>query len=119
METSRSISLKVAGIIVFVGVCLASLSQWNFRPGNSNAANLSNGTHQWDSTVLLISLDGLKPEYLHSGHLPNLLKLSQGHWPADLNHDISVLAAESMIPVSPSLTFPNHWVGDRNVVFKT
>lgn len=114
MEASRSISLKLAGIGVFVGVCLASLSQWTFRADESAHAatlHLSNGTHRWEPTVLMISLDGLKPEYLNSGHLPNLLKLSQGHWPTDFDHDISILAAESMIPVCPSLTFPNHWVG--------
>ncbi|TYJ52671.1 hypothetical protein B9479_006720 [Cryptococcus floricola] len=63
---------------------------------------LSNGTHAYHPTTLLISLDGFRPSYFssHAALLPNLHALA-AH-PAGLR-------AESMQPVFPSLTFPNHW----------
>ncbi|ODO07647.1 hypothetical protein L198_01228 [Cryptococcus wingfieldii CBS 7118] len=63
---------------------------------------LSNGTHAYHPTTLLISLDGFRPSYFssHADLLPNLHALASH--PAGLR-------AESMQPVFPSLTFPNHW----------
>jgi predicted AlkP superfamily pyrophosphatase or phosphodiesterase len=61
---------------------------------------LSNGTHAYRPTTLLVSLDGFRPTYLtsHPHLLSNILSLtSQG------------MRAESMRPVFPTLTFPNHW----------
>ncbi|KAK8865583.1 hypothetical protein IAR55_000727 [Kwoniella newhampshirensis] len=63
---------------------------------------LSNGTHSFHPTTLLISLDGFRPSYLdsHPHLLSSILAL------ATSTHG---LRAESMQPVFPSLTFPNHW----------
>ncbi|WVQ85744.1 hypothetical protein IAT38_007911 [Cryptococcus sp. DSM 104549] len=63
---------------------------------------LTNGTHPYHATTLLISLDGFRPSYLssHPHLLSNILALSTSY------HG---LRAESMQPVFPSLTFPNHW----------
>ncbi|WVW80511.1 hypothetical protein I302_102495 [Kwoniella bestiolae CBS 10118] len=63
---------------------------------------LSNGTHTYHPTVLLISLDGFRPSYLtsHSNLLPNILNLARMD---------DGIRAESMRPVFPTLTFPNHW----------
>ncbi|GFZ43401.1 hypothetical protein JCM24511_01121 [Saitozyma sp. JCM 24511] len=61
---------------------------------------LSNGTHAYRPTTLLVSLDGFRPTYLtsHPHLLSNILSLtSQG------------MRAESMRPVFPTLTFPLHW----------
>ncbi|KAJ7600864.1 Phosphodiest-domain-containing protein [Mycena floridula] len=58
----------------------------------------SNGTHEFKRTVLIVSIDGLRADYLDRGLTPHLLDISkQG------------LRAKSMIPVFPTLTFPNHW----------
>ncbi|KAK4684949.1 hypothetical protein P7C73_g5211, partial [Tremellales sp. Uapishka_1] len=67
------------------------------RPHFPLPALLSNGTHPFYPTVILISLDGFRPSYLstHPHLLPNLLSLP--------------LRAESIQPVFPTLTFPNHW----------
>ncbi|KAG8187962.1 hypothetical protein JTE90_025732 [Oedothorax gibbosus] len=52
-----------------------------------------------DSTpLILISLDGLRPDYLKRGFTPTLSKLSQCGTNADF-----------MYPVFPSKTFPNHY----------
>lgn len=60
------------------------------------ATPLSNGTHEWRRSVILVSLDGVRPAYLTPALLPFLSQTPE-------------LLAESMRPVSPSLTFPNHW----------
>lgn len=36
-----------------------------------------NGTHEWDRTVLLVSLDGLRADYLEKGLTPNLLGIAK------------------------------------------
>ncbi|XAO23591.1 hypothetical protein I312_102371 [Cryptococcus bacillisporus CA1280] len=64
---------------------------------------LTNGSHSFHPTVLLLSLDGFRSSYLstHAHLLPNLLSLSSSSkWG---------LRAASMQPVFPTLTFPNHW----------
>ncbi|KAF8906136.1 Phosphodiest-domain-containing protein [Mucidula mucida] len=58
----------------------------------------SNGTHDFKRTVLIVSIDGLRADYLDRGLTPHLLNISkQG------------LRAKSMQPIFPTLTFPNHW----------
>ncbi|KAI0314078.1 Phosphodiest-domain-containing protein [Amylostereum chailletii] len=58
----------------------------------------SNGTHDFKRTVLIVSIDGLRADYLDRGLTPHLLDISkQG------------LRAKYMKPVFPTLTFPNHW----------
>jgi predicted AlkP superfamily pyrophosphatase or phosphodiesterase len=106
----RQLGVAAALLVILVGVYLTAYIERPVQPSRSKPGSRSNGTHAWESTVLLISLDGLKPDYLDSGYLPTLLDLAEGRWPIGLHHLSSVLHAESMIPVSPSLTFPNHWV---------
>ena len=48
--------------------------------------------------VILVSLDGFKPDYLHRGVTPNLNQLAA-----------SGVRAEAMHPSFPSITFPNHY----------
>ncbi|WWD05374.1 hypothetical protein V865_003448 [Kwoniella europaea PYCC6329] len=76
-----------------------------FSPNSSpyqSIPTLSNGTHPFHPTVLLISLDGFRPSYLtsHVDLLPNLVGLAKRD---------DGIRAESMKPVFPTLTFPNHW----------
>lgn len=61
-------------------------------------ALLSNGTHEYRKTVLLVSIDGLRADYLDRGLTPHLLHISKRG-----------LRAEWMKPAFPTLTFPNHW----------
>ncbi|KAJ2021375.1 hypothetical protein IW146_002025 [Coemansia sp. RSA 922] len=59
---------------------------------------LSNGTHWFKPTVILVSLDGFRADYLDRGITPELLHIGrQG------------LRADYMIPSFPSSTFPNHY----------
>ncbi|WWC88224.1 uncharacterized protein L201_003129 [Kwoniella dendrophila CBS 6074] len=81
---------------------LSFFSSISITPLPKHLPTISNGTHSFYPTVLLISLDGFRPEYLksHSDLLSNLIELSKS--------DIGI-KAESMKPVFPTLTFPNHW----------
>lgn len=57
-----------------------------------------NGTHSFKKTVILVSLDGFRADYLDRRLTPHLVRLSERG-----------LKAESMKPQFPTLTFPNHW----------
>ncbi|KAG0165386.1 hypothetical protein DFQ28_008723 [Apophysomyces sp. BC1034] len=61
----------------------------------------SNGTHQFRTTVILISLDGFRPEYLERNVTPHLAQLGQ--------KASDGMKAEYMYPCFPPTTFPNHW----------
>ncbi|EIW59386.1 Phosphodiest-domain-containing protein [Trametes versicolor FP-101664 SS1] len=58
----------------------------------------SNGTHEFKKSALIVSIDGLRADYLDRGLTPHLLAISKDG-----------LRAKSMKPVFPTLTFPNHW----------
>ena len=65
----------------------------------SPAAAASTHPEQRDKPYLiLISLDGFKAEYLDRFDLPNLQRLAGRG-----------ARAKAMVPVFPSLTFPNHY----------
>ncbi|KAI6098123.1 nucleotide pyrophosphatase [Pisolithus sp. B1] len=73
-------------------------SQTNASRGGPRGGYLWNGTHEFNRTVILVSIDGLRADYLDRGLTPHLLDISkQG------------IRAEYMKPVFPTLTFPNHW----------
>lgn len=58
----------------------------------------SNGTHEFKKTVLMVSIDGLRADYLDRGLTPHLLDISR-----------EGIRAKYMKPIFPTLTFPNHW----------
>ncbi|KAJ2784000.1 hypothetical protein H4R18_001392 [Coemansia javaensis] len=58
----------------------------------------SNGTHLFRPTLILVSLDGFRADYLDRGATPNLARLGQ-----------EGLRADYMLPSFPSSTFPNHY----------
>ena len=56
----------------------------------------SNGTHSFQPTVLIISLDGFRPDYIDIGVTPNIHRLRE-----------MGVSPEYMKPSFPSVTFPN------------
>ncbi|TRM70441.1 alkaline-phosphatase-like protein [Schizophyllum amplum] len=106
-EWSRSRLLCVAISFIVLLVTGAFARVWYVRPPPTHyedgialhgAELQSNGTHEFKRTVLIVSIDGLRADYLDRGLTPHLLEISkQG------------LRAKSMIPIFPTLTFPNHW----------
>jgi len=57
---------------------------------------VSNGTNEFSSTVLIISLDGFRPDYIDRDVTPNMHALRE-----------KGVAPEFMRPSFPSVTFPN------------
>ncbi|KAI0771197.1 Phosphodiest-domain-containing protein [Trametes elegans] len=68
------------------------------RPKLHTQGLVSNGTHEFRKSALIVSIDGLRADYLDRGLTPHLLAISKDG-----------LRAKSMKPVFPTLTFPNHW----------
>ncbi|KAI0769919.1 Phosphodiest-domain-containing protein [Fomes fomentarius] len=68
------------------------------RPSLQTDGLLSNGTHEFKKTALIVSIDGLRADYLDRNLTPHLLAISKDG-----------LRAKSMKPIFPTLTFPNHW----------
>jgi len=66
------------------------------RPPRQNVKILSNGTHSFQPTVLIVSLDGFRPDYIDRDLTPNLHKLRE-----------MGVAPEYMKPSFPTVTFPN------------
>lgn len=66
------------------------------RPQRPSVKVNSNGTHTFQPTVLIVSLDGFRPDYIDRLLTPNMHKL----------RDTGV-APEYMKPSFPSVTFPN------------
>ncbi|KAK5129382.1 hypothetical protein LTR08_003542 [Meristemomyces frigidus] len=62
------------------------------------AQSLSNGTHTFAPTTILISLDGFRADFVHLGLTPTLSELIHAG-----------VSPEYMNPSFPSLTFPNHF----------
>ncbi len=66
--------------------------------GFAATGHSSHASDEEPRTVILISIDGLRADYLTRENTPNLLELAdQGVW------------AEYLEPVFPSKTFPNHY----------
>lgn len=90
-----------------VGVALAACAAATTPPpaatGVTHAAGPGSGglnrpAHRDAPYVVLISFDGFRPDYLDRFDLPNLRRVIAGG-----------VRAQSMTPVFPSLTFPNHY----------
>ncbi|RIA80199.1 alkaline-phosphatase-like protein [Glomus cerebriforme] len=71
-------------------------------PRNKNlplsSALYSNGTHEFNNTVILISFDGFRSDYLDRNVTPTLKEFFQ-----------KGIKAEYMLPSFPSVTFANHY----------
>ncbi|KAJ1770343.1 hypothetical protein EV179_000992 [Coemansia sp. RSA 487] len=67
-------------------------------PGATEGNLVSNGTHWFRPTLVVVSLDGFRADYLDRGFTPSLVQLGQ-----------KGLRADYMVPSFPSSTFPNHY----------
>ncbi|KAN0087493.1 Alkaline-phosphatase-like, core domain containing protein [Tylopilus felleus] len=96
-STWKILAALSALVVLAVGGAAYFGSRTSQKP-TRNTPRLSNGTHEFKRTVILISIDGLSASYLDRGLTPHLLDIShQG------------LRAKYMKPIFPTLTFPNHW----------
>ena len=67
------------------------------RPLKVTIPNTKANGKSWEQTVILISLDGFRAEYLKRKHVPTLQKL------------VKQSISSNMHPVFPTSTFPNHY----------
>ncbi|KAI6009012.1 alkaline-phosphatase-like protein [Pisolithus microcarpus] len=96
-ERPALVSFTALGLLLLGGFFYLS-NQPNASGEGPRGDYLWNGTHEFKRTVILVSIDGLRADYLDRGLTPHLLDISkQG------------IRAEYMKPVFPTLTFPNHW----------
>lgn len=88
-----------SAIITFV-VGLILVAYYIFKPSKPIAAPtmVSNGTHLFAPTTILISLDGFRADFLYRGLTPTMSKfIAEG------------ISPKYMRPSFPSVTFPNHF----------
>ncbi|KAH9889967.1 Phosphodiest-domain-containing protein [Cubamyces lactineus] len=94
-------------LLISVAIPVHRLLRWGWSGSGEGCAEgrklrtaglLSNGTHEFKKSALIVSIDGLRADYLDRGLTPYLLAISKDG-----------LRAKSMKPVFPTLTFPNHW----------
>ncbi|EME49867.1 hypothetical protein DOTSEDRAFT_144256 [Dothistroma septosporum NZE10] len=90
--------IVVAFSALLFGAYTASHADITFKKTNSVPRVLSNGTHQFAPTTILISLDGFRADFLHRNLTPTLS--------AFVKEGVS---PKYMLPSFPSLTFPNHF----------
>lgn len=75
---------------------------WNDHPLDSDRTltqTRSNGTHQFNTTLILVSLDGFRAEYLKRNLTPRMTMIKEKLG----------IQADYLKPQFPTLTFPNHW----------
>ncbi|KAG9296315.1 hypothetical protein G9A89_014907 [Geosiphon pyriformis] len=98
----RLFFLRAAWTLIFFVILLNCYSIFfkrkEYSEGNPMPPPLFNGSHYFRPTVILLSYDGFRSDYLERDLTPTIAKLaSEG------------VKAEYMIPCFPSVTFSNHY----------
>ncbi|KYG43388.1 hypothetical protein M433DRAFT_71773 [Acidomyces richmondensis BFW] len=88
----------IAFLAALYGAWLASNSKHHTRGTRYVPQQLSNGSHIFAPTTILISLDGFRADFLHRNLTPTLSEFVR-----------SGVSPKYMFPSFPSLTFPNHF----------
>ncbi|KAG8724375.1 hypothetical protein FRC09_019483 [Ceratobasidium sp. 395] len=91
----------IAAALAFIGVTAIILISVLFIDPiwrRKQSVFMNNGTHDFRKTVIVMSFDGFRADYLERGLTPHLLATGD-----------SGLRARWMQPAYPALTFPNHW----------
>jgi predicted AlkP superfamily pyrophosphatase or phosphodiesterase len=86
--------IRLLIVLLFFATAAATLAA--SQAGGSGGTNRPE--HRNKPYVILVSLDGFKAEYLDRFELPNLQRVMERG-----------ARAKAMVPVFPSLTFPNHY----------
>ena len=91
-----AIFLSIAGL--FLVLLFAAYRASKPAQLKAAATMVSNGTHVFAPTTILISLDGFRADFLYRGLTPTLNKfVAEG------------ISPKYMRPSFPSVTFPNHF----------
>ncbi|KAF3942357.1 hypothetical protein ABW19_dt0209440 [Dactylella cylindrospora] len=96
--TAIKLALFTITLTVFLVALIGGALQYSSSSAGFSKSTVSNGTHDYHPTTILISLDGFRADFLRRGLSPTLQKfIDTGVSPA------------YMLPSFPSVTFPNHW----------
>ncbi|KAJ1984687.1 hypothetical protein H4R34_000521 [Dimargaris verticillata] len=101
LKAKVAMGLFGVALLIVAGLSFSTYSDQSIRrtPSQRHAPLLSNGTHQFRKTVILVSFDGFRADYLNRGLTPHLLDIeTRGGF-----------RAEFLTPSFPSVTFPNHY----------
>ncbi|KAI7905086.1 alkaline-phosphatase-like protein [Cokeromyces recurvatus] len=92
------IGLAIGVCFVIFRIAIVKISEGSHHHVRGAEKLYYNGSDYFASTVVLISLDGFKPDYLDRDITPNMKQLAE-----------KGVMAKYMHPAFPPSTFPNHW----------
>lgn len=96
-------SIILIGLLSYPKCSIANDTEPRTTVSRSNT--YFNGTHDFKTLTILISIDGFHPKLIDVKHTPFLYNLHNLRAPYDMN----ITTAPYMIPSFPTQTFPNHW----------
>ncbi|KAF2806616.1 Phosphodiest-domain-containing protein [Mytilinidion resinicola] len=94
----RRVLIHSSIVVLFLVILFVAYRASKRSSVKYNASLLSNGTHSFAPTTILISLDGFRADFLYRGLTPTLTRFVQGG-----------ISPKYMMPSFPSVTFPNHY----------
>ena len=104
-QTKKSFFGRLTFVLILIVALFLLLALGAYRASNSSPnpeharpSTLSNGTHLFAPTTILISLDGFRADFLNRGLTPALNAFIA-----------SGVSPRYMLPSFPSVTFPNHF----------
>ncbi|CAG8646095.1 11458_t:CDS:2 [Funneliformis caledonium] len=100
-EAYRILVLRILLIMLLILMLVGTIILTIFPPRTHDdkiGSLYSNGTHEFHNTVILVSFDGFRSDYLDRNFTPTIQKFIQ-----------KGLKAEYLVPSFPSVTFPNHY----------
>lgn len=92
------IAVISSSIVAFLMLIMFGAYRVSHSQSIYKAKTYSNGTHVFEATTILISLDGFRADFLQRGITPSLNAFVQ-----------SGVSPSYMLPSFPSVTFPNHY----------
>ncbi|KAI9281459.1 alkaline-phosphatase-like protein [Sporodiniella umbellata] len=94
----QQVTIAVLAFICIILLIILSIIKVANSPLRSRDWLYLNGTHSFASTVILISLDGFRPDFLERNLTPHINRLSNNGIKAKYIH-----------PAFPPTAYPNHW----------
>lgn len=98
LTSSRLVRLSLPFAALLLAGCAVTQTVTPSATSAPGSGGHNRPEHQAKPYVVLVSLDGFKPEYLERFDLPHLERMARDG-----------ARARALVPVFPSLTFPNHY----------
>jgi predicted AlkP superfamily pyrophosphatase or phosphodiesterase len=101
VRARRNLCASLAAFVLALALACGGVRQAAAPGGDAHppgSGGVNRPEHRNKPYVVVVSLDGFRPDYLDTFDLPNLRRILQRG-----------ARAQAMVPVFPSLTFPNHY----------